>query len=294
MSFSPEIYGQTVSSVLNALVCALETRNQPYNQSLYHTFTQPSGTAFEVDLLLSCTGLDHSPFGRVVNSATSRDMVQGGDGELLRAFGNPIRCSINTTGFHYPTVVHTVMRIRSHLPKMTSIRKRRSGNAFKDTLFGPRVAKALNALLAFEVWVASGSRDIKFTHSAILGNHLARRPYALCIEEGTAYAADVLTVQHNFPLLGLTKFLWEAEPRADFGLMDALFPAFCAEPSKEPEHYTHFAESVTAAMRNLRIEMFYTTPVTDQNLVHVVPSAVYPCLGETDHEFMSLVTGMEL
>ena len=292
--FSPKLYGPTASTALNALVRTLETQDQPYNPSLYHTFTLPEGTAFEADILMSCTGLDESPIGRVVNSAISRDVMPGGvvgdnAEELLSAFGNPIRCSL-ATGFHYPSLVDTVMEIRAHLPKATFTRQQRRGEAFKDALFGPRVAKVLNALHAFEVWVASGSRAIKFTHSAMLGNHLARRPYALCTEEGTAYAADVLTLQHNFPLLGLTRFLFEAEPGADFGLKISLFPAFCNPlVSGDPErYYIDFAESVTAAMRNLRIEMFCASHQgVDVGHSLSVHSAEYQ---ETDHEFMGLVS----
>jgi hypothetical protein len=297
--FSPKVYGPTASTALNALVRTLETQDQPCNPSLYHTFIKPEGSAFEADMLMSCTGFDESPIGRVVNSAISRDVMPGGAGgdaeELLSAFGNPILLR-TATGFHCPSLVDTVMEIRANLPKTTVTRQPRRGQAFKDALFGPQIARVLNALHAFEVWVASGSRAIKFTHSDMFSNQTFRRPYALCTEEGTAYAADVLTLQHNFPLLGLTRFLFEAKPGADFGLKDALFPAFCNPlVSGDPErYYIDFAESLTAAMRNLRIAMF---SVSQQGmLVHVGHSlsvhwAEYHT--ETDEEFMRLIAGMD-
>jgi hypothetical protein len=290
--FSPKLYGKKASTALNALVHTLETQDQPYNPSLCHTFTTPEGTAFEADTLMSGTGLDESPIGRVVNSAISRDVMPGGvggDAELLSAFGDPIRCSAKS-GFHYPSLVNTVMEIRANLPKATLNRQQRRGEAFKDALFGPRVAKVLNALHAFEVWVASGSRAIQFTHSAMFSNHQHRRPYALCTEEGTAYAADVLTLQHNFPLLGLTRFLFEAEPGCDFGLKTSLFPAFCNPLVSGDRCYIDFAESLTAAMRNLRIEMFCASQQGVVNVGHslVVQSAEYHT--ETDEEFMELVS----
>ena len=292
MPFEPAVCGPQASSALNALVRTLERRNQPYNASLYHTFTQPSGTAFEADLLLSCTGFDHSAVCRIVDRAISRDMLQTtGDEELLEAFGNPL----GLEAFHYPSVGMIVAHIRGCLlPKITTSRTQRWGNAFSDTLFGPRVAKVLNSLLKLEVWVANGGVGMGLLHARIFVGHPSRRPLALCIQQGTAYAADVLTVQHNFPLGGLATFLHKAEPRADFGLMNALFQTGPPPPREDADQ---FFEAVRDAIRSVRAEMLYVTETVDGRMVPIL-SAGHPrlgadsWLGRMDQEVLRMIVCM--
>jgi hypothetical protein len=272
MNFSPADYGQRTAAVLNALVSKLAMKNQPYNTSLYHTFTTPEGTGIEVDLLLSCSGFEFSPIGRVITNAATYSLTKHGDEDLLRGFNNPFHNKPRDHGCS--AIVKQVLEMRKAAKKVPFPKISCMYN-FSDALFGPKVAKVLNALLSLEASFAECPKHQKYVPRFCNQFHSkAREPFALYSGKGTAYAADILTLEHNFPLGGLTTHveLQEYDSRVE----RALFPAFGELVPAD------LNTSVETAIRNVRKDMFYVVHTVEPTIVPVV-MAGHSRLGRGSH-----------
>lgn len=254
--FLESVVGPRAVPVLNAMVSELE-RPEGTDESLkflIHTFTHPSSTRFEADLLLSCTGLSWSSVGRHVRNA---DVVTGDSREV-----------VNTRH----TIATSIIEIRESIPGAFTLRSR---PAFGDTLFGPRVANVLNGLLALEIsavddyntpeyfWALSAPL---FEFPELRGR---RRTFALTSEYGTVFAADALVLQHRLSKDELSTFL-RLNKVDDFGLSQALFPAFEEAPPVGEVVTMEFDKLVNSALQNVRREMYRVHNVVHGKAVHIL------------------------
>ena len=245
MPFSPEIYGAQAATALNAL-------SDSEQGTGFVMFTKTKGTLFEADLLLSCAGLFNSPVHRLMLDCRPGEgvhwlMLSSGSenvGLAEKFLGKKSSSRLEILGL--------VRRLRSSLPRPVSSR---SGPAFSDAKFGPRVAKVLNALLALEIAVAGDNGvdqrtdgvSISYPQAQAFGPWDERPAFALQVEEGTTFAAELLLHRAG----ALTLFLEEAKERKeDFGIMDALFPAFGKVPTGV------FSSDFSRAVTNARVEMY--------------------------------------
>ncbi len=254
--FLESVVGPRAVPVLNAMVSELE-RPENTDESLkflIHTFTHPSSTRFEADLLLSCTGLSWSSVCRQVRNS---DAAVGGT-----------RKAVNTR----KTIATEIIETRESIPGTYTIRR---GPAFSDTLFGPSVAKVLNGLLALEISAVDSVSAPQYfwALSAPLFDfpelRKRRGSFAVRSEYGTAFAADALVLQHRLSKDELSTFL-RLNKVNDFGLSQALFPAF-----EEPLGYSEmgiiqFDKRVNSALQNVRREMYRVHTVVHGKAVHIL------------------------
>jgi hypothetical protein len=238
MFFSPLVVGPRAAPALDALVTMLQEEGSE------HTFTIPVGSAFEAGLMLTCTGLRWSCAGRLL-----RDM---GAGDVLAHFAPTPSDNVRRA------VMNSVFDMRDSVRRGMKRNGTRSGPAFSDALYGSAVAKVLNGLLALEVHVLDIQPRVCYfwpLESVLFENDgEKRRSIALHSEHGTAFAADILTLQYRLSKEELATFLRRGTPNA-FGIADALFPAFGTPPSANMPIPAYNA-LVTSALVNVRREMF--------------------------------------
>ena len=252
MPFSPAVYNAQVAAALNALESDLDTREDRLSER-YHMFTKFSGTDFEADLLLSHSGFKLSGVGRVLSAMGYETDAQK---KLLDAFG---------AADAFPLQIMAVVTKLRGLIK-PSDRPARTTPAFRDTLFGPRVAQVLNALLAAEV--SGPGRHYFWPRYAFTMSCVAdRQPFALLTDEGTAAAADLLVLQHSSCQDELATFLrMNAD---DFGVKAALlyFEPRLNGVDPDPNAFKALFQS---AIGNVRSEMYRVATTVDNRAVPVL------------------------
>jgi hypothetical protein len=250
MPFSPAVYNAQVAAALNALESDLDTREDRLSER-YHMFTKFSGTDFEADLLLSLSGLKLSGVGRVLSAMSYETDAQK---KLLDAF-------VEADAF--PLQIMAVVTELRGLIKTN--RPARTTPAFRDTLFGPRVAQVLNALLAAEV-SGPGRHYFWPRYAFTMSCVTDRQPFALLTDKGTAAAADLLVLQHSSCQDELATFLrMNAD---DFGVKAALFyfePRFVMHD--DPNAFKALFQS---AIGNVRSEMYRVATTVDNRAVPVL------------------------
>lgn len=251
MAFSPEVFGPRAAAALDALVARVEWRGEKAkskdgNDLLFHTITEPSGTLLEADILLSCSDVKYSPVFRLLEHCMT-------DEELTRLF---VQCDYDqhflaSKAAHFQKcntkaetdsarneiesiLSRSVLEFRKSIREMiaATTQSTTAGPVFSDTLYGPHVAKVLNALLAFEAHLASTSvRPGSFPvyYRSIIDsadNHQSEqcRMFAVQPGKGTAFAGDALLLQYC--LSWDTGSMISLFPEESSPLMDALFPEF--------------------------------------------------------------------
>ena len=144
MPFSQQIYGAQAATALNALA-------DPIQGSGFVTsmFSEAEGTPFEADLLLGCSGLCNSPVYRLMRPSSPTDVFVPSDCYRL------VEKFIGKKPSTRPEVLDLVRQLRRSIPRLVS--GTRSGPAFSNAKFGPRVARLLNALLALEIAVVGNT-----------------------------------------------------------------------------------------------------------------------------------------
>jgi hypothetical protein len=273
MPFSPEIYGTRATTALNAL----SDSEQSFGWVM---FTKTEGTAFEADLLLSCSGLYSTPVCRLLDAINSGkrgyNLVGGFLGKqprkisVLNHFNGKLP---SAQGVRFEVMV-LLRRLRRSIPR--SVSTTRSGPAFTDAKFGPRVAKVLNALLALEIAVVGNTGvdqgtyvfNITFARARVLASWDERPAFALGTEEGTEFAAELLLHQAG----SLEFFIEDAKERGEgFGIVDALFPTYGAVPTEHSDFFPCFQ----GAVMNCHREMYTLLVVVIDRTVPVLMAGVH-------------------
>lgn len=257
MAFSSDVYGPRAANALNTMVLHLDTRN---NSEDFHFHTQPTGTPFEADLLLSCTGTDRSAVGSVIYNGVLFAAGLQYDTALMNSItSEPIQ------GNMIPTLKDSIMEIRKEVHEATRplCVGRGEDDAFSTKLLGPRIAKVLNGLLALEINAMNrglGQRYFWSQYDPVFDTPDERREsFAMGTERGTMFAADLLIKQylHNTPYNTISIFIRMAKPGEDFGLMDALLPYLGQDftGSDDQMRPGNFARLVRDAINNVHEEM---------------------------------------
>ena len=325
MPFSPDIYGQQNAAALNTLERKLTTLLvSRYSSARRFPFHTPDGTPLEADLMLSCTGFKWSLVGRVMKN--SKKAFQGKysevDREVLDLFiTTPLS---QQTLYPYGATVESILKLRDsirqqvavqnyycHSPEEGGIRHQSEATTaaaavfFDDLLFGPHVAKVLNALMELEIRTAERT----LVHCPHFWPHYAlffmgeqeeevlRLPFALVRTtkgSGTAFAADLLLLQHAFHQdkprpyeLAHRLYNRHLEPvirtGGDFGLLKALSPTFHgALPTTKKRmaqvDIMHFRQMFGTAIGNVRAEIDFITTTIDRVAVPILMAGT-PRLG---------------
>ncbi len=295
-SFSPDTFDPHTASVLNTIEGKLDTMYTKDSCARRFPFHKPEGTPLEADLMLSCTGLKWSVMGRVLKNY--EDVMEDSHGsvncELLSLFVPKRRCGKYRKLRHYKQIVETIFESRGAIKnKSQRLYPSSSTNAFSDLLFGPHVAKVLNALLEWEIQMAEGKWHTYYHLCFEDQNNepTNKMPFALINGRGTAFAADLLLAQHAFheddpETEDLSFFLLFSEPNhGDFGLMDALFPMFKKLPAdvkRTIDDYRNFNHFFGIAIGNVRAEMHFITTTIDRYAVPTLMAGI-PRLGGRSH-----------
>jgi hypothetical protein len=328
MPFSPDIYGQQNAAALNTLERKLTTLLvSRYSSARRFPFHTPDGTPLEADLMLSCTGFKWSLVGRVMKN--SKKAFQGKysevDREVLDLFITTTPLSQQTL-YPYGATVESILKLRDSIRQQVAVQNyyhhhspeeeeggirhhHQSGAAaavfFDDLLFGPHVAKVLNALMELEIQTAERT----LVHCPHFWPHYAlffmgeqeeevlRLPFALVRTTNgsvTAVAADLLLLQHAFHQdkprpyeLAHRLYNRHLEPvirtGGDFGLLKALSPTFHgALPTTKKRmaqvDIMHFRQMFGTAIGNVRAEIDFITTTIDRVAVPILMAGT-PRLG---------------
>ena len=285
MAFTPSVYGELASTVLNTMAERYDLRGDRGNSvhsAVYHTITEPEGTRLEADILLSCSNIGRSAVNQTLRYVDPEDELFGvADREMHCFFRDPAQYEAMIEKSHGPhgrafksmvldakkSVISTVLECRGsirQIPVQTS-----SGPVFSDGLFGPHVAKVMNSLLEAEIdctenygvyespppsewFLVEKWRQEKRVHTSLVSlvqsdaQSLERRSFAQ--EKGTAFAGDMLVRMHAITF-NHDKF--EGGSVAARKVREALFPVFQYSPSGVETPNISFRK----AFHNVRLEM---------------------------------------
>ena len=280
--FSPAIYGPRAAAALDAITHEITPDEDKLHTGCFDTIenyvmTHPEGSHFEADILLSCSDFNSSPIDRLIrridyafhgsrrsNKSISLFLPLNTLQEKLKVFKA-------SRFLHYreykerdesiSTFFSSVLKYRGAIRITGEVRA--TGPAFSDSLFGPHVAKVFNSLLALEIrLVDNDARPEGFPeHNRNLmlavDHSEQRRSFSLRSGKGTAFAGDVLVLQHKQAARTgvMLKKLKEAEG-FDCGLMDALFPEFNDLPTPLDQiRDSDFELAINMALIEVRYEM---------------------------------------
>ena len=302
MAFSPDVYGPRAANALNTMVQRLDSRNNRFSHDFYF-HTQPTGTPFEADLLLSCTGTARSAVGSVIyNTGLFTNGLQY-DTALLNAITpKPMQ------GNMIPILKDSIMEIRKEVHEATRplCVGRGEDNAFSTTLLGPRIAKVLNGLLALEIHGMNGGGPQYFWpkyHVVFDDPDERRKSFAMGTERGTMFAADLLIKQylHDTPYNSLPIFIRRAKPGEDFGLMDALLPYLGQDftGSDDQMRPGNFFGLVRDAISNVHEEMCSIVRAANERAIPTLMAGNPRLgrdspLGKLENEILCMITRMAI
>lgn len=332
-SFSPDVYGPRLAAALEAHAYRLELRYElgamgypPYHQS-FRTITQPEGTFAEADYLLSCSDVKYSPVYRLLGSFNLDDDESSIDpDELKKALPfapdlitqvNRLYTRGNSRAEHIKrhqelesTFIHSVLEFRQTLRHTiiappAVVDDPPPSPFFSDTLFGPHVAKVINALLSLEIrLVDNDARPPNFPQyhrSKIIAydqSEQRRTTIALRSGRGTAFLGDALVLQYSVSDTGYMIRALRTE-EGDFGLMEALFPEFGTIIEANLPDYK-FNYQIYQALQNVRNEMCYIITIVDGKVVPTLMAGnrrlgqASLLLGKLDNEILCMIARMVL
>lgn len=275
-SFNP-----AAAASLNALA-SLVSKSPDDNHWLSRRFTEPEGTMLEAELLLSPSGMHRSAIGRAI--MLKKDKVSAKFSELWNLFPvaptNTTTTTIITTN-HETHLIHAFMRLRGTIQVVVSSSDEtgEKEEVFSNMLFGPDIARVLNALLALESsCVTNDSRErlLLSPHHASKLDEIEsddpslvvrgrKRPLFTTLQgknnKGTAFAAEWLVMQYMY-----NQGEYALSIRHNhFGLRDALFPRFGG--GELQEEGMPFNAACQMAMQQIHKEMHHISTVVDRRFV---------------------------
>jgi hypothetical protein len=327
MSFPSSVYGERPATVLNTLVERNDLRGgmDGYHDVRYHTFTEPEGTLFEAEFLLSCSNNGQSLLYKTLRYVDAKnEMFEYNNQSLRRFFKDPTQ--FDTMIEMYPKtrdqdaknkmvsdiqklVVNTFLECRKSIRQISGEDIPLSSSpVFSDGLFGPYVAKVMNSLLEAEIestenykvsppptWnspTLAQAESVKQDELICLVSsdaHLSqeRRPFALRSGKGTAFAGDMLVRMYAVSF-NHERFLGDSVIAQK--VRESLFPRFEYGPSGEEEMDT----AVYYAFQNVRLEMDFVARIVHGKVLPVLMSRI-PRLGSgsvlyaVDKEVLSMI-----
>jgi hypothetical protein len=291
MAFSPTVYGDRAAAILNVMADEYrsESKNGIYTKKFY-TNTQPEGTPFEADILLSCNNIKSSAVARVLSRLDPKSCYCDEEPEYIRLFfTDPSQYSAMLKEYdEAPTgdarrlirskisesILNVVLDIRRSVRGMLKPDEPTQTPAFSDTLFGPHVAKVMNSFLQVEIQLADNEITLsprpedRFKWDTVIASQIQSSPltgehrsFALRTGKGTAFAGDFLTLKYCGLRIG------NALPL----IQDALFPEFEKDYKGEKNYNT---ASVNSAMLNVREEMVFLTDIVHNQALPILMAGV--------------------
>ena len=314
MAFSPTVYGDRAAAMLNLMV--EEFRNESAKgvfSKKFYTNTQPEGTPFEADILLSCSNIESSAVNSILRRMDPQSYYFDEVPEFIGVFftdssqytmlvneykeacTNDARRAVSSKIIE--SVLNAVLDIRRSIRCLLKPEEPSPTPAFSDTLFGPHVAKVMNSFLQVEIQLTENEITLssrpkdRYNWETVFGSLIQssslsdeRKSFALRAGKGTAFAGDFLTLQYHgcsYRILNGT-----ALPL----IKDALFPEF----EKDYKGKQNNTEEVNSALRNVREEMVFLTDVVHHEALPILMAGVHR-LGrdsffkDVDHELMRMM-----
>ena len=233
--FSPVIYGHRTSAALDALVASV------HGDEVYDS------QSFEASLLLSCSDVRNSAVHRFFKDFEWRLIEDMGlDVDYVRPFvsnwahfeamakcfeeGNEVKAKDMLRKDMVSILTHSVSDCRDVVKGCVDSPV--SAIAFSDTLFGPHIAKVLNALLLLEIKLS----DERLPATYPIDHYRTLIPCrSFCSlgsqQGGTAFAGDLLLLQYSLSK-EIDTMVTHLDQTWTAPVMEALFPEF-AEDTNE-------------------------------------------------------------
>jgi hypothetical protein len=229
MAFSPSVYGDRAAAMLNVVAEVYQWRDEYKDDGCpprFFTRTQPEGTPFEADICTSCNPVRFNAVNMILQRMSPDDDLYDDENEYAsHFFADPAEYTAmceeykKTDDPAAQTAISTKIKetiISSMLEFRKTIREavkpeEEETLAFSDSLYGPHLAKVMNCLLVVEIQLTendlttarlrhpdSGGEHQQVFQSLMLKNSLLdqRRSFALRSGKGTAFAGDLLVLQH--------------------------------------------------------------------------------------------------
>jgi hypothetical protein len=299
MAFSPSVYGDRAAAALNVMAGLYQWQDKPEDGSSdekYFTKTQPQGTPFEADLLLSCTSIRSNTVNFIMRITDPGGECFEDDNEYAKHFfADPAQYTAICVSYKKTkkrdarnaisakvkeSILSAVLEFRKSIRDMVAPEEPSETPAFRDSLFGPHVAKVMNSLLVVEVGLTEndttpprrleqGGEHQEIFKSLILKNSLAdeRRSFALRSGKGTAFAGELLVLQH-YRSCGHEL---EDEKGDTLPLVkDAMFPVF--------QYNIRMIKSLAYPLNglsNVRQEMIFLTEVVHGQALPILMAGVH-------------------
>jgi len=249
MAFPPSVYGDRAAAALNVMAEIYKKTEYSGMDKTYYSMTQPEGTLFEADLLLSCNNVQGNAVNYIMG-IIDPDNECTYSSHLCTPFVpdqtqyDAMREEYRTTRDRYTEetirtnikklVVNSVLEIRKSVRDMVGPEEVSPTPAFSDHLFGHHVAKVMNGLLNVEIQLTendttlprpNGNDQQQVFKSLIQSSSLEeqRRSIALRSGKGTAFAGDFLVLQH---FRSRCHEIMDKDGQAVPLVKGALFPAF--------------------------------------------------------------------
>jgi hypothetical protein len=314
MAFSPTVYGDRAAAMLNLLAEEFRCeRAEGFFSKKFYTNTQPEGTPFEADILLSCSNIETNAVNSILRRMDPQSYYFVEIPEFIGVFftdSSQYTVLVNeyneactddakraVSSKIIESVLNAVLDIRRSIRCLLKPEEPSPTPAFSDTLFGPHVAKVMTSLLQVEIQhteneiTLSSRPEDRFTWVTVFGSLTQssslsdeRKSFALRAGKGTAFAGDFLTLQYyrcGYRILNGT-----ALPL----IKDALFPEF----EKDYKGEQNNTEEVNRALRNVREEIVFLTDVVHHEALPILMAGVHR-LGrdsffkDVDHELMRIM-----
>jgi hypothetical protein len=294
MAFSPTVYGDRAAAMLNLLAEEFRCeRAEGLFSKIFYTNTQPEGTPFEADILLSCSNIEKNAVNCILRRMDPQSYFFDEIPEFIGVFfadssqytvlvneysgARTIDARRAVSSKIIESVLNAVLDIRRSIRCLLKPEEPSPTPAFSDTLFGPHVAKVMNSLLQVEIQhteneiTLSSRPEDRFTWVTVFGSLTQssslsdeRKSFALRAGKGTAFAGDFLTLQYyncDYKILNGT-----ALPL----IKDALFPEF----EKDIMGKQNNTEEVNRALHNVREEMVFLTDVVHHEALPILMAGV--------------------
>ena len=256
MAFSPSVYGDRAAAMLNVVAEVYKWRDEYKEDEFsprFFTRTQPEGTPFEADICTSCSSVRFNAFNVILQRMGPDDDLYDDENEYAKHFfADPAEYDAMCEAYKKTgdsaaqtaictqikeTIISSMLEFRKTIREVVEPEKEET-LAFSDSLYGPPLAKVMNCLLVVEIQLTendftttpprhpeSGGEHQQIFQSLMLKNSLSdqRRSFALRSGKGTAFAGDLLVLQH-FRSRGLE--LKDGKGKMLPLIKDALYPVF--------------------------------------------------------------------
>jgi hypothetical protein len=317
MAFSPSVYGDRAAAALNVMANVYRwSSGKERNTENYYTKTQPEGTLFEADLLLSCNYVRTNAVNYMLCCMDPMDyQFDNKHNYASLFFTDPTQYTAMVNEYNEAhessaqklvrskikqSVLNSILEFRKSIRNMAGPEEPLQTPTFSDTVFGPHVAKVMNSILQVEIQLTENEITISSLpedrnkqetvfNSLMQSSSLSdqRKSFALRSGKGTAFAGDFLVLQH-FRSQGSK--LKDGNDNALPLVRDAFFPEFEYDVKRRKS----LKVSVPSALINVRGEMVFLTDVVHKQALPILMAGIHRLGRESlfrdmDRELMCMI-----